>query len=290
MGHNAARKVGNDPAKRSLPAKSASQADPLTWSVASSNKLLDLELQDGLSSTFVEAVNGGLLSLLREIEASLDGEPDMERLREIRTLLVKAAHSIMMQSELLEELHQLALTDELTGFYNRRGFLVLGMQQLKMSRRRDEPLLLFFVDVDHLKLANDAHGHDEGDALLLRCAAVLKNTFRESDIVARLGGDEFAVLAAEGADRSCEVILRRMEEHIREVNTRGGLTALSLSMGVSRFDPHAPVSLAELLTQADRNMYQNKRSRDTAGPLLHPQPQKTEKKKARVHGSAEWKD
>ncbi len=288
MGDNAARKVGNDPAKRPLPAKSAGQRDPLTWSVASSNKLLDLELQDGLSSTFVEAVNGGLLSLLREIEASLEGEPAMERLREIRTLLVKAAHSIMMQSELLEELHQLALTDELTAFYNRRGFLVLGMQQLKMSRRQDAPLLLFFVDVDHLKLANDSYGHDEGDALLLRCATVLKNTFRESDIVARLGGDEFAVLA-EGADRSCEAILRRMEEHVREVNTRGGLTALSLSTGVSRFDPHAPVSLAELLTQADRNMYQNKRSRDT-WPADEPSAQKTEKKKAQVHGSAEWKD
>ena len=270
MGDNAARKVGNDPAKRPLPAKSAGPGDPLTWSVASSNKFLDLPLQDGLSSTFVEGMNRGLLGLLREIEASLDGEPDMERLREIRTLLVKAAHSIMMQSELLSELHQLALTDELTGFYNRRGFLVLGMQQLKMSRRQDEPLLLFFVDVDHLKLANDSYGHDEGDALLLRCAAVLKNTFRESDIVARLGGDEFAVLAAEGADRSCEVILRRMEEHIREVNTRGGLTALSLSMGVSRFDPHAPVSLAELLTQADRNMYQNKHGRDTHWPADEP--------------------
>jgi len=289
MGHNAARKVGNDPAKRQLPWESAGQGDSLTWSVASSNKFLDLPLQDGLSSTFVEAVNGELLSLLREIGASLDGEPDMERLREIRTLLVKAAHSIMMQSELLSELHQLALTDELTGFYNRRGFLVLGMQQLKMSRRQDEPLLLFFVDVDHLKLANDSYGHDEGDALLLRCAAVLKNTFRESDIVARLGGDEFAVLAAEGADRSCEVILRRMEEHIREVNTRGGLTTLSLSTGVSRFDPHAPVSLAELLTQADRNMYQNKRSRDT-WPADEPTATKTNKWKVQAHGSAEWKD
>jgi len=236
--------------------------DPVTWSVASSNKLLDAQIREGLSPTLFDGMNRGLLDLLREIESSsLDGKVTVERLREIRTLLIKAAHSVAIQSEILSELRLLALTDDLTGFFNRRGFLILGMQLLKMSRRNGQPLLLFFADVDQLKHTNDSFGHDEGDALLLRCAAVMNNTFREADLVARLGGDEFAVLAAEGADHTCEIILSRMESAIKEVNSRGGLTPLSLSLGVARFDPQSPVTLAELLTTADHNMYEEKRSR-----------------------------
>jgi diguanylate cyclase (GGDEF)-like protein len=200
--------------------------------------------------------------LLREIEMSaLDTDMRGERLREIRTLLIKAAHSVAVQAEILSELRLLALTDDLTGLYNRRGFLILGMQQLKVSRRNGVPLLLFFADVDHLKHANDTHGHDEGDALLLRCAAALNNTFRESDVIARLGGDEFAVLVAEGANSTCEILRRRVNGSLHEVNARGGLTPLSLSVGVARFDPRTSTSLSELLTAADRDMYQQKRAR-----------------------------
>jgi diguanylate cyclase (GGDEF)-like protein len=173
---------------------------------------------------------------------------------------------VAVQAEVLTELRLLALTDDLTSLYNRRGFLILGMQQLKISRRNGLPLLLFFADVDHLKQTNDAHGHDEGDALLVRCAAVLNNTFRESDILARLGGDEFAVLAAEGADSTCEIIRRRLSSSMQEVNAQGSLSPLSLSIGIARFDPQAPVSLSELLTTADRNMYQQKRARHPSWP------------------------
>ena len=236
-------------------------SDPVTWSVASSNKLLDAQIREGLSPTLFDGMNRSLLELLGEIEkCSINDSLTAERLRAVRLLLIKAAHSVAVQSEILGELRLLALTDDLTGFFNRRGFLILGMQLLKMSRRNGQPLLLFFADVDHLKRTNDLYGHNEGDALLLRCAAVLNNTFREADIVARLGGDEFAVLASEGVDHTCEIILARMEGALREMNV-GMPTELSLSMGVARFDPQDPVSLAELLTSADQNMYQQKRSR-----------------------------
>jgi diguanylate cyclase (GGDEF)-like protein len=233
-----------------------------TWSVATSNKHLDTQIREGLSPTLFDGMNRGLLDLLTEIEkSSLEKETNKERLLEIRTLLIKAAHSVAIQSEILSELRLLALTDDLTGFFNRRGFLILGMQQLKVSRRTGQPLLLFFADVDGLKNTNDLYGHDEGDALLMRCAAALNNTFREADIVARLGGDEFAILAAEGADCTCEIILSRLENAARNINAQGGAAPLSLSMGVARFDPQAPVTLAELLTTADQNMYAKKRSR-----------------------------
>ena len=255
---------GRNGAERLLRRESVEPGESIASPAGCYNKLPNSQIQDGLSSGFFEGLNRGLVDLLREIESSLDGQPTAERLNDARSLLVKAAQSIMVQSEILSELHHLALTDELTGFYNRRGFLVLGTQQLKIARRSGHSLLLFFGDLDHLKRVNDAYGHDEGDALLLRCSVALKTTFRESDIVARLGGDEFAILAAEGADRSLEAIIGRLNESVRDVNTRGGRTSLSLSLGVSRFDPGAPMTLGELLTAADRDMYRHKRKRSPA--------------------------
>jgi diguanylate cyclase (GGDEF)-like protein len=252
----------HDGASDAAPASSSGSKAPATWSVVTSNKHLDTQIREGLSPTLFDGMNRGLLDLLAEIEkSSLDRETNKERLQQIRTLLVKAAHSVAIQSEILSELRLLALTDDLTGFFNRRGFLILGMQQVKVSRRSGHPLLLFFADVDGLKHTNDLYGHDEGDGLLMRCAAVLNNTFREADIVARLGGDEFAILAAEGADCTCEIILNRLEEAVRNINAQGGATSLSLSVGVARFDPQTPVTLAELLTTADQNMYTQKRAR-----------------------------
>ena len=94
-----------------------------------------------------------------------------------------------------EEILTLSITDQLTGLYNRRGFLSLAEQQLKLSDRNKSGMLLFFADLDLLKWINDTLGHEEGDKALIEAANVFKETFRTSDIIARLGGDEFAVLA-----------------------------------------------------------------------------------------------
>src|SRR3984893_9859654 len=181
--------------------------EPATWSVASSNRMLDAQIREGLAPNLLGGMDKFLGDLLQEIEGSaIDREINVDRLRGIRTQLIKAAHSVAVQAEILSELRLLALTDDLTGLYNRRGVLILGIQQLKISRRNGLPLLLFFADLDHLKHANDVHGHDEGDALLQRCAAALNSTFIEADIIARIGGDEFAILAQEGADSTSEII------------------------------------------------------------------------------------
>lgn len=166
-----------------------------------------------------------------------------------------------------EQLRNQALTDDLTGLLNRRGFFALAAQQLKFTRRNRQHAMLFFADVDGLKQINDRMGHAEGDSAIQHTARALQRTFRDSDIVARLGGDEFAVLANEAGAGGLREIWRRLKENLRSEGLQEPLVPLSLSVGVARFDSQNQVSLDELLNRADRTMYEAKRAR-RAGECL----------------------
>jgi diguanylate cyclase (GGDEF)-like protein/PAS domain S-box-containing protein len=158
-----------------------------------------------------------------------------------------------------EQLAYMATHDPLTGVPNRRGFFTLAEQQLKMADRMRRGVLLLFVDFDDLKRINDAFGHAEGDRALIEIADVLRGTFRESDIIGRIGGDEFVVLAMETDEGSAEVLATRLQKNLEARNARGDLRyKLSLSVGVVRYDPENPCSIDELLTRADRAMYERK--------------------------------
>ncbi|MGA8367885.1 MAG: GGDEF domain-containing protein [Candidatus Acidiferrales bacterium] len=179
--------------------------------------------------------------------------------------LQRAVSCAVKQSLLDRELRSLALVDDLTGLYNRRAFLALAAQQLRMAMRKNQGLWLFFADVDYLKEINDTHGHQEGDIALVRTADALEQTFRDSDILARLGGDEFAVLALEASSQHKNAIIRRLEKKLKASNTGKVAYELSLSIGAARFDPKKPVSLEQLLTQADQAMYRQKKERSRYG-------------------------
>jgi len=156
-------------------------------------------------------------------------------------------------------LRALLLIDELTGLYNRRGFFTLGQRQLKMADRTKKRMVLLFADFDYLKGINDAFGHPEGDRALIEVADVLTGTFRESDIIGRIGGDEFVVLATETDESSVEILATRLQENLEARNAKGGLRyRLSLSVGIARYDPKYPCSMDQLLTRADRAMYEQK--------------------------------
>ncbi len=169
-----------------------------------------------------------------------------------------------------EELLALSLTDELTGLYNRRRFLVLTDQYLKLSARTKKKLSLLFIDMDNLKWINDHHGHNEGDQALKDFANILKKTFRESDIVARIGGDEFVVLL-ESKDENCEIVLTRLDENIKHYNAKKSRHYdLSISVGTTQFDPEHPISIDELLSKADALMYAQKRRKPKTPPCKLP--------------------
>ena len=155
-------------------------------------------------------------------------------------------------------LHSMALTDELTGLQNRRGFLHRGARLLESAVRKLHGALLIYVDVDNLKQVNDSSGHEAGDDLLRRAARVLRDASGSHAVVGRLGGDEFAVLDASANGRRCHHMLRRIQNAVEASNASAAVPLLSLSIGCAEFYPRKPVSIMTLLAQADREMYREK--------------------------------
>jgi diguanylate cyclase (GGDEF)-like protein/PAS domain S-box-containing protein len=156
-------------------------------------------------------------------------------------------------------LQNLSLIDELTGLYNRRGFLAVTEQHLAAIRRNKKVPVILYADLDGLKQINDSMGHQEGDRALATTAEILKETFRTSDIIARLGGDEFVVLAAIGRDETADLLTSRLEERFANHNSQPDRRYhLSMSVGVVHFDPNES-SIEEVTAQADRVMYEDKR-------------------------------
>ena len=176
--------------------------------------------------------------------------------------IVGAVLDITERKQTEEALRTLSLADELTGLYNRRGFFTLAEKQLRIANRMKKKMLLLFADLDDLKWINDNMGHSEGDTALIDVANILKKTFRESDFVARIGGDEFVVLAIESEEVNVEVLGRRLEENLRAYNAeRERSYDLSISAGVSRFNPESQCSIDELIGKADKYMYRHKRKK-----------------------------
>jgi diguanylate cyclase (GGDEF)-like protein/PAS domain S-box-containing protein len=169
------------------------------------------------------------------------------------------------RKQMEEQLRALSLTDELTGLYNRRGFMTLAEQQLKIANRLKQGLCLFYMDLDRMKWINDTLGHKEGDRALIDTANVLRTTFRAADIIGRIGGDEFVALAIESNEISNDQIISRLQEHLDALNTFGKITyPHSLSIGIARYDANQPISLEILLELGDKRMYEQKREKGTA--------------------------
>lgn len=177
------------------------------------------------------------------------------------TSLVRSMRYAMERKQKEERLRVLALVDELTGVHNRRGFLTLAQQQLKLADRTKSPVLLVFIDLNDLKWINDMFGHAEGDQALVEIAEILTEGFRSPDIIARIGGDEFVLLATGVGPNSEGILVNRLRAHVKARNVRSSLRCkLSLSVGTAWYDPEHPCSIEELLHRADRQMYEQKRA------------------------------
>ena len=150
----------------------------------------------------------------------------------------------------------LALTDELTGLHNRRGFTALAEQQLKLARRSHTPLCIAFVDLDGMKAINDRFGHAVGDDALKDTADLLRTSFRDADVLARIGGDEFVVLAIGADEKTMQRLQERLFAAVAKTNREPQQPyALSLSLGVVACDVESGATLDQMIEQADQRMY-----------------------------------
>jgi len=175
--------------------------------------------------------------------------------------LVRSLRYAIERNRTLSELQHLTMMDELTGLLNRRGFINVGERHMGIASRAQRSLLLFFADLDDLKLINDQYGHLEGDQALINTAKLLTSTFRHSDVIARFGGDEFAILAID-ADGSAIGMAERLKENISAFNSQKLRPyLLSISVGSARFEPDCGLSLEDLLDVADRELYRRKQNK-----------------------------
>ncbi len=173
---------------------------------------------------------------------------------------VSIFRDITYRKQLEEKVQALSITDDLTGLHNRRGFYNLIEYLIKLAKRQKQKIFMLYTDLDDLKEINDRFGHKEGDNALIDFANILKTNFRESNVVARLGGDEFAVIPVGFTGDNVDIIKAHLQEKLDTFNVKSNRNyKLLVSFGISYYDPENPCSIEELLTQADKLMYEDKR-------------------------------
>jgi diguanylate cyclase (GGDEF)-like protein len=193
----------------------------------------------------------GALSLESPRPAAFD-EDDLRLL----VSFAATATTAIYNAQLHAEVQKLAITDALTGLYNRRGFEELGRRELERLRRFEHPLTAMMVDVDFFKKVNDNYGHRVGDQVIRAVAKRLVSSLREVDIIGRFGGDEFTVLLPETDLFTAVGVAERTLTTVSELPIIADQFALQLtvSVGVVRAETNV-ASLDALLELADRAMY-----------------------------------
>jgi diguanylate cyclase (GGDEF)-like protein len=154
--------------------------------------------------------------------------------------------------------------DSMTGIFNKSTGLALLTQEIERSRRSHEPLSLCFIDLDGLKTVNDKWGHEEGDLLISRFAAILKDSIRAGDTAFRFGGDEFVLCLACG-ERKAEEVLARLRAGVEAENKKERKPyRLDFSSGCVTLTPDGALSMDEFLHMADTSMYEEKQRKKAA--------------------------
>lgn len=201
--------------------------------------------------TAIEAIRAGVYDYLtKPLESLTSFELTVSRALERR-------HLIRENERLFKEVQRLALTDQLTGLYNRHKLKESLESEVERARRYRRPLSLIMLDLDGLKVINDTYGHPAGDVVLRQVAEAIRNHTRRVDLAARIGGDEFLVLLPEAVLEVATEVAKRVRKQITSIPYED--INISISIGVGQWGEEfgTPQGFMHAVDQA---LYQAKRS------------------------------
>ena len=192
--------------------------------------------------------------------------------RELEARIFAALRNKTTQTELVERNRQLesmlhhveslAITDPLTGIFNRRRFADVLRREVAVTRRYKNCLSLLMIDLDHFKTVNDRFGHDAGDEVLRAVASALTSGLREVDLAARYGGEEFAIVMPQTSKANAAIVAKRIAAQIAflEHSFQGETIMLTASMGIADIADLKVVDAENLVKAADVALYEAKRA------------------------------
>lgn len=197
----------------------------------------------------------GLVELFRQQSAQRFTENDIE----LAQSLAAQAAIALENARLYAETQHLAIIDELTGLYNRRGLFELGQRELERATRFKYPLAALFLDIDHFKIFNDRYSYAVGDRVLRLVAECARTNLRDFDIIGRYGGEEIAMLLPEVNPAAALEIAERLRQSIQNlrVNAVGEEVGITVSIGVCAATP-SMTRLDELLDCAGQAVHKAK--------------------------------
>lgn len=219
-------------------------------------------------------MNNEQMSLLRQLiqnQAGLARSPSesginfYEELTRVNNELVTLQRDLVRKNVELErlyaEMRKLAVTDSLTGLYNRHGFFELSLLTVEQARRHGRPFCIIMMDVDHFKKINDTYGHKIGDLVLEQVAARCRTRLRRVDIFGRYGGEEFAIVLPETSSSDAYEVAERLRRCIADepMRTNQGPLYVTLSLGLAAPDD-PEMTLEDALRFADQALYRAKES------------------------------
>jgi diguanylate cyclase (GGDEF)-like protein len=196
----------------------------------------------------------GVLQVTAADPARVWGENEILLLRTVANQVAVAVN----HAGLFAQIQQQALTDALTGCYNRRSFEMQLDREMQVAKRQHQPLSLMMLDLDRFKQLNDSAGHDAGDDALRQLAACFRQELRGVDSAARFGGDEFALILPQAYSEGARIVAERLRARIEGIHITG-FGNLSSSIGIATFPAHGS-SRSDLVIAADAALYSAKRA------------------------------
>lgn len=204
-----------------------------------------------LGSTNGTRVNG------ERIDKALVTLSDGDHIQLGTSVVLKFTWQGPLEEALENELYQSAVSDPLTGAYNRRYLLDRFGQEFTWAHRHGRPLGLAVIDLDHFKQVNDRFGHDAGDAVLRRVAEAIRKEIRHEDLLARYGGEEFVLLMRETTPDQAQMVAERIRHQVQDLTIAYGEQAIhiTISIGLASSTESGITTPLDLFVRADKLLY-----------------------------------